>query len=259
MNRQPASPNAREAQYWNSAATRPWAERHDMVDRLFADFTRAALAHAAVQPGERVLDIGCGSGTTPLALAAASLPQAEAALTDVSTHPFPPASFDLAFSRLGVMFFADPVAAFANVRNALKRGGRLTLAVFRTGPENGWSTAPAAAIRHLVPPVTQSDPEAPGMFSWADPARVRRILEGAGFREVSLTPHDQGMRLAGPGGADEAVDFAMTFGPVARAVESSALKDPDEARAGLSAFFAAHDGPQGTVLPGALWFVSARA
>ena len=280
------SPNAREVQYWNSVATRPWAEMHEPIDRLFAALTQTVLELADPQPGERVIDIGCGSGTTVLELArrvgpsgyvlgadisqqsvekarsriaAAGLSQAEVSLCDVSVHPFVADSFDLAFSRFGVMFFTDPTATFINLRRGMKRGGRLTFAVFRTPQENPWGTGPVAAVRHLLPPITPAGPDDPGQFSWADPARVKRILEGAGFQEVSLTPHDPAMRLAGPGGAAEAADFAMTIGPVARALASGSVADPAAVRAGLEEFFQRHDCPQGIVLPGALWIVRARA
>jgi SAM-dependent methyltransferase len=280
------SPNACEVQYWNSTLTRPWAEMHEPIDRLFAELTQAALDFAAPQPGERVIDIGCGSGTTVLELAgrigpggfvlgadisrqsidkarqriaAANLSNAEASVCDVSVHPFAPESFDLAFSRFGVMFFADPIATFINLRGGMKRGGRLTFAVFRTPQENPWGTGPVAAVRHLLPPMAPVAPDAPGQFAWADASRVRRILEGAGFRDVSLTPHDPVMRLAGPGGAASAADFAMSIGPIARGMAGATALDPQAIREGLEAFFRSHDGPQGIVLPGALWIVRARA
>jgi SAM-dependent methyltransferase len=258
---------------------------HEPIDRLFADLTQTVLDYAAPQPGERVIDIGCGSGTTVLALAqrvgpggfvlgadisrqsidkarqriaAAGLSHAEASVCDVSVHAFAPGRFDLAFSRFGVMFFADPVATFINLRGGMKRGGRLTFAVFRTPQENPWGTGPVAAVRHLLPPMTPLAPDAPGQFAWADAARVRRILEGAGFADVSLTPHDLAMRLAGPGGAAEAAHFAMSLGPIARAMAGTTAVDPQPIREGLEAFFRNHDGPQGIVLPGALWIVRAR-
>ena len=98
-------------------------------------------------------------------------------MADASVHPFPPDSFELTFSRFGIMFFSDPVAAFANVRRAMKPGGRLTLAVFRPASEKLWPNAPLEAVRHLLPPIPTPGPEEPGPFSWADPARVhRRVL-----------------------------------------------------------------------------------
>jgi SAM-dependent methyltransferase len=185
--------------------------------------------------------------------------RAEAILADVSVHPFPPASLDLVFSRFGVMFFSDPTAAFANVRGAVKPAGRLAFAVFRTARENLWPNGPLDAVRHLLPPIPTPGPEDPGPFSWADPARVHRILEGAGFRDVSLTPLDPKIRLAGPGGTAEATDFMMTFGPLTRILPGLSAEQREAVRAELAAFFRRHDGPQGIVLPAANWIVQARA
>jgi ubiquinone/menaquinone biosynthesis C-methylase UbiE len=279
------SPNAREVQYWNSAQTRIWADDYEVIDRLFAGLTRVALDHAAPKLGERVIDIGCGSGTTVLELAArvgqsgyvlgadvskpsvekareriaaAGVQQAEITLCDVSTHTFPANSFDLVFSRFGVMFFADPVAAFANIHQAMKSDGRLAVAVFRTPQENKWATAALAAVRHLLPPITPPGPEDPGQFSWADAARVHRILETAGFQDISLTPHDPEMPLAGRGGAAEAASFMSRVGPVVRAMSDASEQRRKEVRAALEAFFKIHEGPQGIVLPGAIWVVTAR-
>ena len=284
--RQADSPNAREVEYWNSAHTRAWADEHETIDRLFAGLTQTALDHAAPRAGERVIDIGCGGGTSVLELAArvgpggyvlgadvsepsvkkgqerisaAGIRQAEIMLCDVSTHAFPRGSFDLVFSRFGVMFFADPVTTFAGIRKAMKPDGRLALAVFRTPQENKWATAPLAAVRHMLPPITPPGPEEPGQFSWADPARVHRILDGAGFREISLTPHDPAMPLAGPGGAAEAASFMFRVGPVLRATKDAPEERRQAVRLTLEAFFRSQEGPHGIVLPGAIWIVKARA
>ena len=109
--------------------------------------------------------------------------RAEGIVADASAHPFPPDSFDLAFSRFGIMFFSDPVAAFANVRRGMKPGGRLTLAVFRPASEKLWPNAPLEAVRHLLPPIPTPGPEEPGPFSgpiqracigyWKAPGSVR--------------------------------------------------------------------------------------
>ena len=283
---QPSTPNAREVQYWNSAHTRAWADEYEVIDGLFAGLTRVALDLAAPKPGERVIDIGCGSGTTVLELAArvgpsgyvlgadvskpsvekareriaaAGVHQAEALLCDVSTHVFPTNSFDLVFSRFGVMFFAEPVATFASIRKAMKGDGRLALAVFRTLPENKWATTILEAVRHLLPPITPPGPEDPGQFSWGDAARVHRILEAAGFRDVSLARHDPAMPLARRGGAAEAASFMLRVGPVVRATGDASEEKRKEVRAALEAFFQSHEGPKGIVLQGAIWIVTARA
>ena len=274
------------AEFWNSPATRPWAEQHERQDRGLAGLAEVALNLAAPQPGERVLDIGCGAGTTVLALAArvgpsghvlgadisqqsiarareriaaAGLRQAEAICADAASHQFGPGSFDLVFSRLGVMFFDDPTAAFANVHRAMKAAGRLALAVFRPAGENPWPNAPLAAVRHLLPPTPPPGPDEPGMFSWSDPSRVQRILTGAGFREVSLTPVDLDYQLAGAGGAAEAAEFALLFGPLTRILPGLPKEQRQAVQSALEGFFQDRVTPQGVALPAAWWVVRARA
>jgi SAM-dependent methyltransferase len=271
-----------QREFWNSEATSRWVTEQARIDRLFAGVTDAALAAAAPKRGESVLDIGCGTGTTLLRLAeavgpdgavlgvdiseqqlglarrriaASGMTQVRVILDDAATHGFPPAGFDLAFTRFGVMFFADPPAAFANIRRGMRTGGRLALAVFRPGPDNPWATASTAAIRHLVAPPAPPGPEEPGQFSWGDPARVRRILDGAGFRNVALTPLDVSITL----GADaaEAAEFAMFVGQGARLLHGVPDATREAARTAFEAFFKQHEGPGGVSLPGGLWLVSA--
>jgi SAM-dependent methyltransferase len=277
-----ASIATQQREFWNSEATHRWVTEQARIDRLFADVTEAALAAAAPKPGENVLDIGCGTGTTVLRLAeavgpngtvlgvdiseqqlslarrrieAAGATQVRVVLDDAATHEFPPARFDLVFTRFGVMFFADPVAAFSNIRRAVKPGGRLALAVFRLGSENPWTTASVAAIRHLVTPPAPPGPDEPGQFSWGDPARVRRILSGAGFRDVTLAPFDPQITLGA--NAREAAEFATFIGQGARLLQGLPDTAKAAARSAMESFFRAHEGPGGVSLPGGLWLVSA--
>jgi SAM-dependent methyltransferase len=180
-------------------------------------------------------------------------------LADASTHAFPPAHFDLVCSRLGIMFFTDAGAAFANIRQAIKPGGRAAFIVFRAAAENPWPNGPMMAVRHLLPPLPVPGPEEPGMFSWADSARVNRILEGAGFREVSLTPFNWSPRIAPVGGAAEAADFMVTFGPLTGILPQLSVDQQAEVRSVLETYFKGHDGPDGITLAAANWIVQARA
>ncbi len=267
--------------FWNSEATRRWVTEQTRIDRLFAGVTDAALAAAAPKRGDSVLDIGCGTGTTLLRLAEAVGPEgsvlgvdiseqqlalarqridaagsanAKVVLDDATTHDFPAAAFDLVFTRFGVMFFAEPVVAFSNIRRAMKPGGRLALAVFRPGSDNPWATASLSAIRHLVTPPAPPGPEDPGQFAWGDPARVRRILGGAGFRDVVLTPLDLDINLAA--NAAEAAEFATFIGQGARLLQGLPEATKAAARSAFEAFFKTHEGPGGVNLPGGLWLVS---
>jgi SAM-dependent methyltransferase len=269
--------------FWNSEATRRWVTEQTRIDRMMTEVTDAALAAAAPRPGENVLDLGCGTGTTTLRLADAVRPtgrvlgidiseqqlalarqrvaaaeaNVELVLDDAATHDLAAESFDLGFTRFGVMFFADPVAAFHNIRRAMKLSGRLLLAVFRSGAENPWATAVVAAIGHLVPPPPLPGPEDPGPFSWSDTARVKRILNGAGFGEVVLTPLDLSFHLGA--NAHEAAEFATFVGQGARLLQGQPDETLKAARLALAEFFKDHEGPRGVSLPGALWLVSARA
>ena len=117
---------------------------------------------------------------------------------------------------------------------------------------------PTRSSGHLLPPIPTPGPEEPGPFSWADPARVHRILEGAGFSEVSLTPLDPEIQLAGPEGEIEAADFVMAMGPLMRVLPSLSAAERQDVRATLEVYFRGHAASQGVVLPAEIWVVRAR-
>jgi SAM-dependent methyltransferase len=190
-------------------------------------------------------------------IAEAGLAQASVLLGDAASQPFPPGGFDLLFSRFGVMFFPEPVAAFRHLRAALRPGGRLCAAAFRAPAENAWIAGPAAAIRPLVPPQPPAEPDAPGQFGWAREAHVRAVLEGAGFAGIALAPRDLRFRL-GEDAAGAAM-AAMSIGQGARALLGADAATREAARAALEAFFRLHEGPEGVTLPAAIWIVTARA
>lgn len=273
------APNAAQVAYWNDAAGQTWAEMQDALDRQLAPLGRAAMAALTPKPGERLLDIGCGAGQTTLELAAAVAPGGEVLGLDISrpllevararpatpgvsfvegdaqTHAFEPAGFDGAFSRFGVMFFADPPAAFANIRSALKPGGRLAFVCWRAMAENPIMTAPlTAALAHLPAP-SPPDPTAPGPFAFADPDRVRGILGQAGFEGIQLAPHDE---KVGGGDLRTAVGLALRVGPLGMLLRENPDKR-DDVVAAIREALARHEGPDGVKLDSATWIVTARA
>jgi SAM-dependent methyltransferase len=278
--------NAEQIAYWNEAAGARWVATQQRIDAVFADVTTTALDVAGPQPGESALDVGCGCGATVLELAHrvgsggnvvgvdVSRPMLDLAaervrdeglnnvtlhLADASTHPFEKAKFDLAFSRFGVMFFDEPVNAFANIRRSLRPGGRLTFLAWRAMSENPWFGIPlAAALRHIPPPDAH-DPDAPGPFSFADGNRVRGILENAGFSAIDIRSHDAMMKLGGPNELAEAADLATKIGPVSRALAGQDETAQAAAKAAILEALGKHEVPEGIILPAGVWLASAQA
>jgi SAM-dependent methyltransferase len=271
------TPNAAQAAYWNEAAGPNWADLQGPLDRQLAPLGRRAMDALAPKPGERILDIGCGAGETSLELAQAvgagghvtgvdisrpllevargRSPQISFVEADAQTHPFEAGAFDGAFSRFGVMFFADPPSAFANIRRALKPGGRLAFVCWRTPAENPIMVLPVLAAAPHLPPVPPPEPGAPGPFAFADPERVRDILTTAGFTDIAVTPHDE---KVGGGNLDTVLGLVMKIGPLGAQLREHPEK-ADAAVDAVRAALAAHEGPDGVKLDSATWIVTARA
>ncbi|MBL8544715.1 MAG: methyltransferase domain-containing protein [Hyphomonadaceae bacterium] len=276
-------PALSQSEYWNGKVGEEWVRQADRMDRMLEPVTLAALERLALQRGERVLDIGCGAAATTLLAADRVEPDGHVVGVDISAPmlalgrertrgrridlleadagkgAITGAPFDAAFSRFGVMFFDEPTAAFANLRGAVRPGGRLVFVCWRGFSENAWSSAPLKALAPmLAAPPAPPDPEAPGPFALANPERINAILAASGWRDASISPWDGAMRIGGGGDAREAAEFLMRIGPCARAVAEQNL-DPTAARAMLADYLAAYETPDGVALAGACWIVSATA
>lgn len=282
------SPNAAQVVLWDGQMGERWVKDQERLDRFLAPFGRAVLDLAAPRPGQAVLDIGCGCGATALEAAhrmdgtgavlgvdlshamlaraaerakglGGSQPEIRFEVADAQTTFLGESRFDIALSRFGVMFFADPLAAFRNVRRALKPDGRLAFACWRGTDENPWVKIPLRiAFQHVSPPPPPG-PEEPGPFSFADPDRVRRILDGAGFHDVALEKFDAPLILGATADLDEAVDFSLDMGPLALLLADVDPEVRARIRGALREGLAPHHGPEGVKLTGATWLVEARA
>lgn len=276
------TPNAAQAAAWNGNQGRHWAANAGRQDQILAEFASAVLGAAGIGDGDAVLDVGCGAGATTLEAARragsgsvlgadlSAVLLAEAARrarragaanvrferADAQVHPFPPGGFDVALSRFGVMFFDDPPAAWANIARALRPGGRLAFCCWQAAPANEFFSVPRGALGPLAPPPAPADPEAPGPFSLASSDRVRRLLDGAGFTGIDVSPVTAKVRI----GRDpqDAAAYVMGMGPVrALLAEAPAEKRAAAARA-LHEEFAPRAADDGVRLGAAIWLATAR-
>lgn len=233
-----SGPNAKEIAYWNGANGRKWVRFQESMDRMLEPLSRQAIETAGIDAGQSVLDIGCGCGGTSLDLARRVGPDGSVTGIDISTdmlaravaraaaEPGLPLRFlnadasteswteprDHAFSRMGVMFFRDPVASFGNIRGALKPGGRFTFVCWGDRTRNPWRSIPmAVAERHIdLPPSTP--PNEPGPFAFADGDRIRQILTEAGFAEIRVEVLERDLLLGET--VEGAAEHAVQLGPL---------------------------------------------
>ncbi|HYZ41730.1 MAG TPA: class I SAM-dependent methyltransferase [Stellaceae bacterium] len=278
-----SSANAAQQEYWNKVAGPRWVGLAGFVERRVEAANDLLLARSAVAPGERVLEIGCGTGaaTLPFAeavgehghvvgvdisepmLAEARKRIAERGLrnvtllqADAQTYRLESDSFDLITSRFGVMFFADPTVAFSNLLPALRRG-RFCFACWAAPEENRHLLIPYdVVLRHLGPPAPK-DPRAPGPMAFSDPDYVRSFLGTAGFDAIEIHRETPGIVTASP---EEEAEHACIMGPSGRLIDEKQPKAAvrEAIRRGMMEAFAAYARGGGTSLPSTVLLVTAR-
>mgnify|MGYP001492404139 CR=1 FL=1 len=282
------SPNAEATQAWDGPLYDRFVQfRHLVVDAL-GRHGEAALALVPPAPGERVLDIGCGFGDTTQRIAELVGPEGEAVGVDVAPRFIEAArreaadaevenvtfavrdvqldalgeDYDLAFSRMGTMFFASPVAALRNVRTALRPGGRLVMVVWRRREDNDWMYRAQTVVEAIVPRNEESDEPTcgPGPFSLSNADTVSEILKFAGFEEISLRRCDLNVLFGRD--LDEAIAINLAIGPAGELMRlagdaAAPLLPRIDAERGAALAELVMDA--GVYAPASTWIVSARA
>jgi len=276
--------NADHIAYWNGPNGQRWTDRQAEQDVLLSPVTQALIYRATPQPGEHIIDVGCGCGGTSMALAERVAPSGfvlgvdisgpmlsrarelapkgapvDFVLADATVYPFDPENFDLLASRFGVMFFADPAVSFANLRRALRPSGRMAFACWREPRENPWMMAPLQAIYQHVPKLPPQGPEDPGPFAFASEERVHRILGDAGFKQIEMEPVALSFDIAIGRGLDAAVQAAMQIGPGSRALDGHPPETRAAAAKSVKEMLTPYVRGEAVPLAGSIWIVTARA
>lgn len=277
-----ATNNDEQSALWNGPAGRAWVEMQDLLDAMMKPFE--ALLVEAAAGGTSVLDIGCGTGSTTLAIARslgtaahctgvdisapmlalardrAGRADPPASLTsfveaDAQTHAFEPAAFDRLVSRFGVMFFNDPARAFANLRGAAAPGALLNVVVWRGAAENAFMTTAERAAASLLPDLPPRRLDAPGQFAFADRAKVEAILAAGGWADVALEPLD--VRCAFP--ARELPRYIGWMGPVGNFLQKADAATRERVLAAVLPAFEPYVHGDEVRFEAACWRVAARA
>jgi SAM-dependent methyltransferase len=279
--------NEEQIEYWNGEAGKRWAQDDDTMARLLLPISEALLDHASVENCRSALDVGCGGGSQSLMLAQRLQPGARVLGVDISgplldvarakttsvntggvnveflqadaaSHSFEPERFDLLFSRFGVMFFDDPVAAFSNLRGAMTPGGRVAFSCWQAMKNNEWTWIPIqTALQHLPPP-EKPVPNAPGPFAFADPVRLESILADAGFSDIALQPFNTTLRISEAGTLPEAVRELTRIGPMGRLLQDQPQATLSKVFAALETVLLPYFKEGGLELDSAIWLVTAK-
>jgi ubiquinone/menaquinone biosynthesis C-methylase UbiE len=276
--------NADQIAYWNGPNGQRWTDRQATQDVLLSPVAQLLIERIAPKTGDRIVDVGCGCGAISIALAERVAPDGSVLGVDISApmlerarqlapkalpldfvqadatvYPFEAGRFDLLVSRFGVMFFAEPVVSFANLRKALRPKARVVFACWREPKDNPWMMAPLQAVYRHVPRLPQVGPEDPGPFAFASEARVTRILREAGYADIAMEASNISLDISIGRGLDAAADAALEIGPSARALEGHPPEIRSAARESVRELLAPHARGQTVPLPGSIWLVTAKA
>ena len=277
----PQTANADQIALWNDTAGRAWVDTQETLDAVLLPFEERLVAAVAERKAQRVLDAGCGTGSTTLAIArhlgkqgaavgvdisepmiALAKQRAEAEssparfiVADAQTYAFDDASFDMVVSRFGIMFFDDPVRAFANLRRATAPGGTLEVIAWRSPAENPFMTAAERAAAPFVPEMPARKPDEPGQFAFADRGRVHSILEKSGWTQIDVRPIDVECALP----RRELELYITRLGPLGRVLPQLDEKTRSQVVAAVRAAFDPYVHGEEVRFTAACWTIGAKA
>ena len=272
--------DSEQSRLWNGPSGQAWIDLQEAFDRSLKPFEDLLVEAVAADSAQQVLDVGCGTGATTLAIAqqlgaggrctgidisqpmlAVARARAERAgsrarfvCADVQTHAFEPAAFDGLVSRFGVMFFDAPVQAFANLRRAAKPDATMRFIAWRSPQDNPFMTTAERAVGPLLPAMPTRQPDGPGQFAFADRERVRAILQDSGWSAIDIRPIDATCTMT----ESDLARYTARLGPVGRALREADAATHARVLAVLHDAFApfVHDGT--ARFSAACWMIGAR-